>query len=852
MPSPLGFRQSCPVLAHRAASPTDSDTPTRASQVAATCIAALVYLLLSCDVTLAQSVDEQLWCTDGGVVRTVVTTGNTIYIGGEFGGVGPSTGGGAPLDPGSGALPPAYPKVLGRIFAVVSDGAGGWFIGGDFTTVGGQPRRGLAQIRSDLKVSDWNPGPDGFNLVYALAVHGSTVYVSGFFDNIGGESRHHIAAIDVASGKATAWHPIIDGDIVVMSILPSDSVVYLGGEFNIVDGQTRNAIVAVDAVNGTVQPWDPNASGFTSNTRVRAMAASGNFVFAGGDFRRIGSVPRNYLAKLSTLSGKAVGWNANTDGTVWAILVSGSIVYVGGDFTHIGGKPREHLAALDVATGAVTAWDPSPNSSVYSLAIDGSTLYVGGTFRSIGGVARNLIAAVDTGSGAVQSFGASANDAVRGIAVSGSRVFVGGWFSSLGIVLRPYLAALDARSGAARDWDPHVNGPVYQLAMGGSSLYVSGGFSEVGGQARKGLAALDPASGRATDWAPDVGEPSAILTVAPHGPDVYVGGAFTSIGGQQRSNLAALDARTGRATSWDPEPDRFVRALEFHGSTVFAAGEFTTIGGQPRNYVAALDAKTGVARDWDAHIHGEFVYSGDYREPSVNAIELRGSTLYMGGWFDHVGDQPRRNAGAVDVTTAEPTPWNPDAGDIVDALAVGGSTVYVGGEFTTMGGEERPYLAAVDAATGATTAWVPRANWLVNALAVEGGTVYVGGRFGAIDEQPIRGIAELTTDTGPRPVDPGLQWNGQGSNTVARQLDNFPNPFRVSTRISFAVSSATRVTLQIFDVAGREVATLMQDQSVEAGSHSLEFTHAGLPAGVYLSKMRAGPDVLIRKMLVLD
>ena len=70
-----------------------------------------------------------------------------------------------------------FPAVDGDIHAVISDGAGGWFIGGSFANVGGLPRARLARINADLSVHPWNPGPN--NTVYCLHRSGSTVYIGG-------------------------------------------------------------------------------------------------------------------------------------------------------------------------------------------------------------------------------------------------------------------------------------------------------------------------------------------------------------------------------------------------------------------------------------------------------------------------------------------------------------------------------------------------------------------------------------------------------------------------------------------------------------------------------------------------
>jgi len=87
---------------------------------------AAAFVLASNGVVFAQTVDEKLWVTNGSV-SAVVRDAATIYIGGDFTQVGPLTGGGAPLDAANGAALLSFPKVVGTVYAVISDGAGGWY-----------------------------------------------------------------------------------------------------------------------------------------------------------------------------------------------------------------------------------------------------------------------------------------------------------------------------------------------------------------------------------------------------------------------------------------------------------------------------------------------------------------------------------------------------------------------------------------------------------------------------------------------------------------------------------------------------------------------------------------------------
>ena len=78
---------------------------------------------------------------------------------------------------------------------------------------------------------------------------------------------------------------------------------------------------------------------------------------------------------------------------------------------------------------------------------------------------------------------------------------------------------------------------------------------------------------------------------------------------------------------------------------------------------------------------------------------------------------------------------------------------------------------------------------------------------------------------------------------------NYPNPFNPSTVISFSVVEAGNVSLKIFDMLGREVATLV-DGFQEAGSYKVQFDASGLSTGMYLYRISAGNFHEVRKMML--
>jgi hypothetical protein len=79
---------------------------------------------------------------------------------------------------------------------------------------------------------------------------------------------------------------------------------------------------------------------------------------------------------------------------------------------------------------------------------------------------------------------------------------------------------------------------------------------------------------------------------------------------------------------------------------------------------------------------------------------------------------------------------------------------------------------------------------------------------------------------------------------------NYPNPFNPSTTIAYDLREATDVTLNVFDVLGRHVSTLVNGYQA-AGRYSLAFEANGLPSGVYFYRLETAQFTDMKKMMLL-
>ncbi|MBU0510057.1 T9SS type A sorting domain-containing protein [bacterium] len=77
-----------------------------------------------------------------------------------------------------------------------------------------------------------------------------------------------------------------------------------------------------------------------------------------------------------------------------------------------------------------------------------------------------------------------------------------------------------------------------------------------------------------------------------------------------------------------------------------------------------------------------------------------------------------------------------------------------------------------------------------------------------------------------------------------------PNPFNPYTTISFALPHPAHARLTVYDVLGREVRVLAND-NFAPGEHRLRFDGSDLPSGIYFARLQSGEFVATQKLLLL-
>jgi photosystem II stability/assembly factor-like uncharacterized protein len=166
----------------------------------------------------------------------------------------------------------------------------------------------------------------------------------------------------------------------------------------------------------------------------------------------------------------------------------------------------------------------------------------------------------------------------------------------------------------------------------------------------------------------------------------------------------------------------------------------------------------------------------------------------------------------------------------ISAFALSGRNIFV-----VCGG-------AVYLSTNTGTNWTSVNSGLTNdtvlALAVSDKNLFAGTRNSGVWRRPLR---EMITSV------KNIETNVPAHFTLSQ---NYPNPFNPSTAISFNLSSRSFVSLKIFDLLGREVATIVSEE-MPAGSYLRQWNAANMPGGVYFYRLQAGSFTETKKLVLL-
>jgi hypothetical protein len=438
------------------------------------------------------------------------------------------------------------------------------------------------------------------------------------------------------------------------------------------------------------------------------------------------------------------------------------------------------------------------NKKVLALAVDGTYLYAGtcpcGVFRSTD-YGKSWTAA---NSGLVYPFVSSL--AVGPGGALGSNVFAG-----------TYGGVIYQLSDHEADWSAvfTTTGSVQSLAFCGSNLLAG---------AYEGIILLRTGDGRIWEEVYDDGPSWSASSFAVDAGKILAGsGRHALVSTDSGKTWLATTLRDGGMFSG-------ISSVAVSGANLFVGsyrdGVFRSTN-NGTNWVALNSGLPRLRNDSTAIV-------------ALNALTVCGGNLFAG---TSAGVFLSTNNGEywTEVNSGLPlSPWDTTSIARVDAFAESGGSLFAGTS------------AGVFLSTNNGTTWTAANTGLptnpsgsypsVNCFAISGTSLFAGTRLG-IWRRPL---SEMVT-------------SAERATELPKRFaldQNYPNPFNPATSITYQLPTTSHVTLIVYDLLGREVAELVNENK-QAGVHSVQFEAVGLSSGVYFYRMQAGTYTSTRKLILV-
>ncbi|AVT06504.1 hypothetical protein C7Y68_13675 [Paracidovorax avenae] len=428
-----------------------------------------------------------------------------------------------------------YPSVV----AIVAQNDGKIVVGGSFGQIGGQWRTNIAKLKVDGTVdADFNTSAGG--AVYSLAVQADDkLLLGGIFADVGSVNlRRNIARLNMDGTPDVDFQAQTDGSVLATAI-QSDGQIVAGGNFSAGANFSNNSFVGRLRSNGT---WDANFSATLDSAVTSLIVQPDGKLVLGGYFTKVNNQSRKNMARVNADGSIDAGFQAGVEGLVTKLLLQpdGKIL-AAGNFPHAQNQPSQLLVRLNGDGSLDTGFNSAAGFNITSVALqeDGKIL-VGGNLlgpRS-GNVARlNADGSIDTSfSAGIKNF-----DTYGLWVVSDGGIIVSGSFYRDDTGPSQYgLMKLDASGNVVPAFVFWANDRINDLSVqADGKLIVAGLFTQLNGNERIRIARINAngAIDENLNVAVDAGINSLALQMD---GKIFLGGQFSSVAGQSRARIARL------------------------------------------------------------------------------------------------------------------------------------------------------------------------------------------------------------------------------------------------------------------------------------------------------------------------
>jgi hypothetical protein len=291
------------------------------------------------------------------------------------------------------------PSLNGHVYALNTQRPGVLYVGGDFTSAGGNTKAARIARWNGSTWSAVGATPLANGAVRAIAYHDGKVYAGGTFVNAGGNPLADFLAV----WDGSTWAPFctsttpgssFGGSVEALQVI--GNTLYVGGAFQ--NGAGINAadyLLACDLTTGASSSTVDTDGDFEGGVYALTADVDGK-LYAGGQFVNLDHIDAaDHVAGYYGGVWHALGGNNAVDSFVRSLTAQGTNVYVGTDSVDVAGIPAaDHVArwdgtswsALGTNSAGTNGWFPA-SSFIYGLTTLGSYVIAAGSFQNANGTA---------------------------------------------------------------------------------------------------------------------------------------------------------------------------------------------------------------------------------------------------------------------------------------------------------------------------------------------------------------------------------------------------------------------------------------------------------------------------------
>jgi uncharacterized delta-60 repeat protein len=321
-----------------------------------------------------------------------------IIVGGRFGSIGNTTQQGIARLNADGSRDSTYGfNQAGTdrdVFAVALDPAARCLVAGEFDSINGVMREGLARLNADGSVDesfkDVLGGPYGFAYALALQSDGKVI-VGGAFKSVDGVAQTNLARLNDDGSIDTSFTPRIGvgsvNGVYTMALQP-DGKVIIGGYFNSVDGLPRKNLARLHPGGSVDTTFLNGMTGLSATPHAIVIQPDGK-ILVGGWFESVNGVARYGFARLNSNGAVDTSFASicQSYSSIWAIAVQHDGKILVGGYLTINGQ-RYYLVRLHSDGTLDTTFVPveaQPSGEVLAVAIQpDARIVVAGDFTIFG------------------------------------------------------------------------------------------------------------------------------------------------------------------------------------------------------------------------------------------------------------------------------------------------------------------------------------------------------------------------------------------------------------------------------------------------------------------------------------